>query len=157
MEADRAAYEAHLHIPPQEDSVAGLKIYNAPVANAGVNMAAQIDALKNRLTKHREIDISVIGRKSGRTISIPVWFVFEDGHLYLLPVQGSDTQWYKNVQKKPSIRINVGDVSAESKVVLITDAKQVASVVEKFRAKYGTNDVKRYYSKFNVAVLVQMG
>jgi len=25
-------------------------------------------------------------------------------------------------------------------------------VVEKFRAKYGTNDVKKYYAKFDVAV-----
>jgi len=32
----------------------------------------------------------------------------------------------------------------------------VSSVVEKFRAKYGTNDVKKYYSKFDVAVLAQM-
>jgi hypothetical protein len=51
----------------------------------------------------------------------------------------------------------VGDVSDQSKVVLITDVRQVASVIEKFRAKYGTNDVKKYYSKFDVPVLVQMG
>jgi len=119
-------------------------------------MTARIDALKDRLTKRSEIEISVTGRKSGRTISIPVWFVYEDGQLYLLPVQGSDTQWYKNVQKKPSIRINAGDASAESKAVLITDARQVAPVVEKFRAKYGAKDVKKYYSKFDVAVLVPM-
>jgi len=98
----------------------------------------------------------VTGRKSGRAISIPVWFVLDDGKLYLLPVQGSDTQWYKNVQKEPSIRIDVGDDVAESQVVLLTDARQVASVVEKFRAKYGTNDVKKYYSKFDVAVLAQV-
>jgi deazaflavin-dependent oxidoreductase (nitroreductase family) len=120
-------------------------------------MTARIDALKNRLTKHREINISVVGRKSGRTISIPVWFVFEAPQLYLLPVQGTNTQWYKNVQKKPSLRINVGDVSAESKVVLITDAAQVAPVVEKFRARYGAKDVKKYYSKFDVAILVHIG
>jgi len=126
------------------------------VANAGVNMAARIDALKDRLTKHREVNISVTGRKSGRTISNPVWFVSEDGKLYLLPVQGSDTQWYKNVKEKPSIHIDVGGIVAESQAVLITDAKQVASVVEKFRAKYGQSDVKKYYSKFEVAVLVQL-
>ena len=38
----------------------------------------------------------------------------------------------------------------------ITDAKQVKSVVEKFRAKYGAGDVKKYYSKLDVAVLVQL-
>ena len=53
--------------------------------------------LKDRLARYRQIKLSVIGRKSGKTISIPVWFVLEDEKLYLLPVQGSDTQWYKNV------------------------------------------------------------
>ena len=39
------------------------------------------------------------------------------------------------------------------KVVPVTDAKQVSSVVEKFRDKYGAGDVKKYYSKFDVAVV----
>jgi hypothetical protein len=52
--------------------------------------------LKERLARYRQIKISVIGRKSGRTISIPVWFV-QGEKLFLLPVRGSDAQWYKNV------------------------------------------------------------
>jgi deazaflavin-dependent oxidoreductase (nitroreductase family) len=99
----------------------------------------------------------VTGRKSGRTISNPVWFVAEDDKLYLLPVKGSDTQWYKNVVKKPSIGVRAGSAEAEFKVVPITDAKQVSSVVEKFHAKYGAGDVKKYYSKFDVAVVAQIG
>jgi deazaflavin-dependent oxidoreductase (nitroreductase family) len=114
------------------------------------------DALKDRLSRSSEITISVTGRKSGRTISNPVWFVLDEDQLYLLPVQGSDTQWYKNVLKKPTIRIEAGGAEAEFKAVPITDAKQVSPVVEKFRAKYGTNDMKQYYSKFDVAVLAQM-
>jgi hypothetical protein len=38
----------------------------------------------------------------------------------------------------------------------VTDAKAVKSVVEKFRDKYGAKDVKKYYSKFDVAVLVEL-
>jgi hypothetical protein len=34
----------------------------------------------------------------------------------------------------------------------VTDAKGVKSVVEKFREKYGAKEVKKYYSKFDVAV-----
>ena len=120
------------------------------------NKPTRNDALKDRLSRSREINITVTGRKSGRAISIPVWFVLEDDKLYLLPVLGSDTQWYKNVLKKPSIRIDARGAEAEVKVALVTDATQVSSVVEKFRAKYGTNDVKKYYSKFDVAVLAQM-
>jgi len=98
----------------------------------------------------------VTGRKSGRTISIPVWFVLEEHKLYLLPVQGSDTQWYKNVLNSPMIRIDLRGAEAEFKTVLITDAALVSSVVEKFRDKYGARDVKKYYSKFDVAVVAKM-
>jgi deazaflavin-dependent oxidoreductase (nitroreductase family) len=119
-------------------------------------MPARNAALRNRLSRTREINISVTGRKSGRLISIPVWFVLEGDKLYLLPVLGSDTQWYKNVLKKPSIRIDVGGAEAEVKVAPITDAKQVSSLADKFREKYGAGDVKKYYSKFDVAVVAQL-
>ena len=120
-------------------------------------MPVRNDALKGRLSRYREIEISVTGRKSGHTISNPVWFVLEDDNLYLLPGEGSDTQWYKNVLKNPLIRINARGADAEFQAVPITDAARVSSVVEKFRDKYGPSDVKKYYSKFDVAVLAQMG
>ena len=120
------------------------------------NKPARNDALRHRLSRSREINISVIGRKSGRTISNPVWFVLDEDQLYLLPVQGSDTQWYKNVLENPSIRISAGSAEAEFKVVPVTDAARLASVVEKFRDKYGAGDVRKYYSKLDVAVVAQM-
>jgi deazaflavin-dependent oxidoreductase (nitroreductase family) len=108
--------------------------------------------LKARLARYREINISVVGRKSGKTISIPVWFALEDETLYLLPVQGSETQWYKNVLKNPSLRIDARGVEASLRATTVTDTKAVKSVIEKFREKYGAADVKKYYSKFDVAV-----
>jgi deazaflavin-dependent oxidoreductase (nitroreductase family) len=118
------------------------------------------DALKDRLSRYREINLSVTGRKSGRTISQPVWFVVDvvsdDDKVYLLPVRGSDTQWYKNVLKNPSIRIDARGADAEFQAVPITDEARVSSVVEKFRTKYGASDVKKYYSKFDVAVVAQI-
>jgi deazaflavin-dependent oxidoreductase (nitroreductase family) len=120
------------------------------------NKPAPNDALRDRLSRSREINIGVTGRKSGRAISIPVWFALEDDKLYLLPVQGSDTQWYKNVLKNPSIRIEARNAEAEFQAVPITDTARVSSVVEKFRHKYGASDVRKYYSKFDVAVVAQM-
>jgi hypothetical protein len=115
-------------------------------------MAAQKNDLKARLSRYRQIKISVIGRESGRTISIPVWFVLEGDMILLLPVQGSDTQWYKNVLQKPLIRIDAQGADQKFQAAAVTDAKAVSSVVEKFREKYGARDVKKYYSKFDVAV-----
>src|SRR5947207_5156886 len=128
----------------------------AAVIDTGVNMPVQNDALKDRLPRSREINITVTGRKSGRSISNPIWFVSEEDKLYLLPVKGSDTQWYKNVLKKPMIRIDARGAQAELEAIPTTDPTQVSSVVEKFRAKYGAGDVKKYYSNFDVAVVAQM-
>jgi hypothetical protein len=33
--------------------------------------------LKERLARYRQIKITVIGRKSGHTLSIPVWFTLD--------------------------------------------------------------------------------
>jgi deazaflavin-dependent oxidoreductase (nitroreductase family) len=112
--------------------------------------------IKDRLARYHQIKISVIGRKSGKTISIPVWFALEGEKLYLLPVQGSETQWYKNVLKNPSIRIDARGVEEEFRAKPVTDAKAVKSVVDKFREKYGAGDVKKYYSKFDVAVVIKI-
>src|ERR1700693_3489837 len=109
----------------------------------GNRMPSSKETLKDRLARNRQIKISVIGRKSGQTISIPVWFVLEGEKIYLLPVQGSDTQWYRNVLHNPSIRIDGRGGEGESRAVPIVDAKTVKSVVEKFREKYGAKDVKK--------------
>ena len=119
-------------------------------------MATSKNTLKERLVRYRQINVTVIGRKSGKAISIPVWFVLDDEKLYLLPVTGSDTQWYKNVLKNPAMSIDARGAESEFKAVPVTDKKQVSSIVEKFREKYGAGDVKKYYSRFDVAVVLQI-
>jgi deazaflavin-dependent oxidoreductase (nitroreductase family) len=113
--------------------------------------------LQDRLARFREIKLSVIGRKTGKTVSIPVWFAFEGEQLYLLPVYGSDTQWYKNVLKNPQIRIDARGAEAELRAKPVTESNAVKSVIERFREKYGAKDVKKYYSKFDVAVVAVFG
>ena len=103
-----------------------------------------------------EIELTVTGRSSGRPISRPVWFVHEGGTLYLLPVTGSDSQWYQNVLTTPAITLAVEGVKWNGKAPPITDPARVRDVVEKFRAKYGSDEVSKYYSKFDVAVAVPL-
>jgi deazaflavin-dependent oxidoreductase (nitroreductase family) len=117
-------------------------------------MASRNNALEDHLARASEITITVTGRKSGRAISLPIWFVWDDGILYLLPVKGSDTQWYKNLLQNPSMQIEAGGVKSESQATPITAKAEVLPVIEKFRAKYA-GDVKKYYSKFDVAVVAQ--
>ena len=59
----------------------------------------------NVLKSTDEIELTVTGRISGRKTSRPVWFVRDGATLYLLPVTGSDSAWYKNALKNPTITL----------------------------------------------------
>ena len=85
-----------------------------------------------------------------------MWFVQEGGTLYLLPVTGSDSQWYRSALKTPAITVAVVGVKWNGKATPITDPAKVRDVVEKFRAKYGPDEVAKYYSKFDVAGAVPL-
>ena len=103
-----------------------------------------------------EIEITVTGRSSGRTHTYPVWFALDGNTLYLIPVRGSDTEWYKNVRKTPTMRLATrGGKTLTASTTLITDEAQLNKILEKFRDKYGRN-VKSYYPKYDVAVEVPL-
>ena len=114
------------------------------------------ESLKDRLAPERRIEISVIGRKSGRRRSLPVWFVLDANRLYLLPVKGSDAQWYRNLLRNPWIRIAARGRKGEFRAAPVTRARAVASVIRKFGQKYKAPIVRKLYSKFDVAVRVQL-
>jgi deazaflavin-dependent oxidoreductase (nitroreductase family) len=101
------------------------------------------------------IEITVTGRTSGRSLTYPIWFALDDDKLYLIPVKGSDTDWYKNLRKTPSIRLSARGKTLTANARLITDQAQLDKILEKFRDKYGRN-VKSYYPKYDVAVEVPL-
>lgn len=108
------------------------------------------------LQSTQEVQLTVTGRKSGREITIPVWFAQEGGRLYLLPVNGTDSDWYRNVLKEPTIRLAAGGAQVTARAKPVEDPAGVARVVDMFRAKYGPENVDRYYPKRNAAVEVPL-
>jgi deazaflavin-dependent oxidoreductase (nitroreductase family) len=104
----------------------------------------------------QEIELTVTGRKSGREISIPVWFVRDGDKMYLVPVNGSDSDWYKNVLNEPTIRLASGGVQLTARATPVTDPARVGEILDMFQAKYGARDVERYYPKQDAAVEVPL-
>lgn len=107
------------------------------------------------LQNANEIEITVTGRVSGRSRSYPVWFAVEGDTLYLIPVKGSDTEWYKNLRKTPTIRLANRGKTFTANARFLTEQAQLDEIIEKFRSKYGRN-VKSYYPKFDVAVEISL-
>ncbi len=107
-----------------------------------------LDALNSTI----EVELIVKTREGG-SASRPVWFVLEGGTLYLLPVVGSDTKWYKDLLINSNITLAVKGKRTSSNAKPMSDPAEVSRVVELFRAKHG-EDVQKLYSKFDVAVAV---
>jgi len=108
------------------------------------------------LEDRNEIELTTTGRVSGNQTSRPVWFVTRGEKLYLVPVTGTDSQWYKNVVKTPSLQLAVDGTQHRAAATPVTDPGMVAQVVDEFRAKYGAKDVADYYPNPNVAVEVPL-
>jgi deazaflavin-dependent oxidoreductase (nitroreductase family) len=111
---------------------------------------------KKAVETSREIELTVTGRTSGREISKPVWFVRDGEKLYLVPVRGADSDWYKNVLKTPTIRLATEGAQLNATATPTSDAAEVEQVLDKFRAKYGARDVEAYYPEQDVAVEVPL-
>ena len=114
------------------------------------------DALANALKRRRQISITVIGRRTGRAITIPVWFVFDGRALWLLPVYGSRTQWYRNLQKNHAITIRAGGEQRDLRARLVKSPPAVSKVIERFREKYTVQEIKRWYTGLDVAAHIPL-
>jgi hypothetical protein len=102
--------------------------------------------------KTREIQLTTVGRTSGRESSRTVWFVRDGETLYLLPVYGSSSQWYKDVLEAPVVHLTAHRTKKSGQASPITDPARVAAVVGRFSAKYGAPNIDAYYPKRDVAV-----
>jgi deazaflavin-dependent oxidoreductase (nitroreductase family) len=108
---------------------------------------------RSALDSADELKITHVGRKTGKKFSTTVWFV-SDGKekLYLLPVNGTGSKWYKNILKNPKMELQASGKKATAEARPIKDKKRVDEIVDKFRTKYGAADVKKYYPRHDAAV-----
>jgi deazaflavin-dependent oxidoreductase (nitroreductase family) len=84
---------------------------------------------ENALNNTNEIELTTTGRRSGGKSSRPVWFVRQGGNVYLLPVTGSDSQWYKNVLKTPAVRLEAAGAEYSARATPVTATKPRAASV----------------------------
>ena len=115
------------------------------------------DRIDRLLKNRRQISISVIGRRTGRTITLIVWFVSADDALWLLPVYGSRTQWYRNLLVNPTITIKLGSERRTLRARTLKAAGTVRSVIRRFREKYTPEIIARLYpGPLDVAVKARL-
>jgi deazaflavin-dependent oxidoreductase (nitroreductase family) len=115
------------------------------------------EKLKSALQGTREVELTTTGRKTGDESTRPIWFVEEGDRLLLLPVTGSDSSWYRNVQANPEIGLAACGADLRVRAETTEDPAQVQHVIEAFGDKYGADQVEELYPKKNAAVAVSLG
>jgi hypothetical protein len=107
-----------------------------------------LEALKSA----SEVELSV--KKAGKWTTRPVWFAVDGATVYLLPMYGADTKWYKYVSANPEIELSVRGKKVHAEAKPVSDPQRLADVIDRFRSKYG--DLERYYRKLDVAIEVEI-
>ncbi len=104
-----------------------------PLAAAGrAEPAAALESVAAEST----LDITTIGRKSGKPRTKTIWFVYDRGRLYVQSGQDGKTHWYRNLQQTPEMQLAIGALRLTGRAKFVANAEETARVHALFRSKY---------------------
>ncbi len=106
---------------------------------SGVNAPAQGTSLHDKLAQVAEestLEITTLGRTSGKPRTKPIWFVYEQGHLYIQSGKEGKTHWYRNLQKNTQMQLKIAHLALTGKAKFIEDRAETERVHTLFSSKY---------------------
>ena len=74
--------------------------------------------------RHSVIDLTTVGRVSGRPHTIEIWFAAHGSTLYLLSGGGTRSDWVRNLTRTPVVRIRVGVDQYAGTARIVTDPQE---------------------------------
>jgi deazaflavin-dependent oxidoreductase (nitroreductase family) len=76
-----------------------------------------------RVGDRQTLRLTHYGRKSGRPYEVTIWYLVDDGRLYLVSANAARS-WVRNVKARPAISLRVGDEVFNGNVRGITDTQE---------------------------------
>jgi deazaflavin-dependent oxidoreductase (nitroreductase family) len=92
-----------------------------------------------RLAKVRDastVEISTVGRKTGKTHTRPVWFVVDGERLWVQAGKDGKADWYLNLRKTPQVKLEIRNETFTARAVPNDDPAVVERVHAMFLDKY---------------------
>ena len=93
---------------------------------------ADLEKVANEST----VELTTTGRKSGKAHTTPIWFVYDQGRLYLQSGKGGKSDWYQNLKKNPQVTLKIGTITFQGKAKVIDDQKETERIHSLFSTKY---------------------
>ena len=93
-----------------------------------------MERLKSVAAK-RTLKLTHLGRKTGKPYEVTIWFVVEGERLYLATAN-TDRHWVRNVQKTPSIKLQIAGQAFDGRARFLADPAEHELVLARMREKY---------------------
>jgi deazaflavin-dependent oxidoreductase (nitroreductase family) len=88
-----------------------------------------------RVAGKQKTTLTHIGRKTGKSHKVTIWFVLDGDTLYI-GTANVNRQWVRNVQKTPQIRLAIGSETFEGTARFLTDRAEHERAMAAIRRKY---------------------
>lgn len=137
-----------------DDAAGEPLVLSSRVEESGGGPATAFVEFQPAIIDSHELQLTTVGRATGHESSRPVWFVRRDQTLYLIPGDGYQSQWYKNIVKSHTFRLSGGGATQSVSGTPVTDSNDVVRIADAFREKYGRMRVGAYYPTIEVALEV---
>lgn len=89
-----------------------------------------------RIAARSTIELTTVGRQSGKEHTRPVWFVVSDGKILVQAGKDGQTDWYRNLTKTPVVTVRQGDYTFHTRALPVTDPARVEEIHRLFLHKY---------------------
>jgi deazaflavin-dependent oxidoreductase (nitroreductase family) len=96
----------------------------------------EVAAALERIHDASTVEITTVGRKTGRPHTRPVWFVVDDGKIVVQAGKDGKSDWYRNLEKNPAVTIRQGEYRFRTRAVPVEDAGRADAIHKLFLKKY---------------------
>ena len=76
------------------------------------------------------------GRKTGKLRKTAIWYVQEEKVIYCFSRRGASSQWLKNLEACPNVRLRIGSVARRAQGLLVQESTECERVLARFQGKY---------------------
>lgn len=96
------------------------------------------------------IHLTSTGRKTGKPHTVELWFVVNDGRVYLSH-EGEETDWMRNIKKNPKIIFEIGEKDFTGTARYLNDPENEAwtakvALYEKYYGKASKEAIEDWFS-----------
>ena len=116
-------------------AILGIAAASAEPVDGDAPSASSLSALLATVGDQRNVQLTTMGRVSGKPHTVPVWFVVDGERIYLSTLDPS-RDWVRNAKKNPEVRFDFGGTMVAGRLRTVTDPNLDRKVRQALRDKY---------------------